>query len=202
MATTKKAAPKAPAKKAAPVRKAKVMSQVGSEIELELVKVLSAEPQGADEDRADFLSRLANGVNDDVDEEGYEALSDEVKEWFGGAVKAMDKNKPIPEFQDAEEQEPAEEEEPAPKSSKPSKTGAAKSSKAPAKKAAAKDSDARPQGEGYAGHRPGTKAEKAHKIMDELLKKGKDRSDVMAAWDKIEISDATKNTWFQKFKNW
>lgn len=204
MATKAKAAPAKSSAKS-PTRKAKVTSQVGSEIELELVKASGIDPQGDDEDRVEFLRRVAEGVNDNVSEEDYDGLSDGAKEWFGTVVDLIDKkNKPMFEFPDAEEQEPAGEPEEV-KPAKGTKPGAAKGKAAPAAKGKAKaksDGDARPQGEGYAGHRPGTKAEKAHKLMDEMLKKGKDRAAVLEAWDKLEISDATKNTWFQKFKNW
>ena len=194
MATKAKAAPaKSPAKKVAPARKAKVTSQVGSEIELELVKASGIDPQSDDEDRVEFLRRVAEGVNDSVSEEDYDGLSEGAKEWFGTVVELIDKkNKPMYEFPDAEEQEEPTE-EPEAKPAKGAKPGAGKSKAVPVKGKKAAN--------GEITHREGSTREKAHKLFDEMTAKGKDRTAILAAFAKLGWAEGTCKTQYQIFKN-
>ncbi len=53
---------------------------------------------------------------------------------------------------------------------------------------------------GYKGHRAGTKAEKAHKLVDENPKA--ERKDLVGKIKKLGVSDVTAGHWFSVFRNW
>ena len=146
---------KSPVKKS-PVKRAPKLPESGSAIEAELLKALGADGQGDEEERAEFLQRMADGVNNDLDETAWEALSAETQDWFAKAAKLSDKGKPINEFPDAvleeeaEEAEEADEEEETPAPKRGAKASAKPGTKPVAKAAPtkAKNGGGTPRGEG------------------------------------------------------
>jgi hypothetical protein len=69
------------------------------------------------EDRNDFLNRLVEAVGE-LDEADADNISDDAMTWYNSAVKALNRDKPIPEFPEAKKgkgkakaEEPEEEEE-------------------------------------------------------------------------------------------
>lgn len=109
--STKKAAA-APAKAPRARKSTKPLS--GSAIEAELLKASGCEMQAEDEDRNEFLKRLALAVDEAVDQEAFADLSEEAQEWYNSAAEALEKRgrKVLPEFSDVEsEEEEAEAEE-------------------------------------------------------------------------------------------
>lgn len=192
-------------------------------VEKELLKATGAKAQAKGETRQAFLTRLGKSVND-LGEDDYEALSDEVVTWYEGAVKAAKSKKELPDFEEPEAETEAEDtaddpevEEPeAGKKEKPKGKGKAsvkKSPKAPIKKekekapakklpekkvAKAKAAEG-PSGEGYKGHRPGTMKEKAHKLCDEMVAKKKNRATILAAIEKLGTAKSTAASWYHSF---
>lgn len=53
---------------------------------------------------------------------------------------------------------------------------------------------------GYKGHRVGSKAEKAHKLVDENPKA--ERKDLVGKIKRLGVSDVTAGHWFSVFRNW
>lgn len=53
---------------------------------------------------------------------------------------------------------------------------------------------------GYKGHRTGSKAEKAHKLVDDNPKA--ERKDLVAKIKKLGVSDVTAGHWASVFQNW
>src|SRR3990167_4179326 len=108
-------------------------------IEVELLKVLKQKAQGAKESRQEYLTRLAEKVDGDLDEKAFAKLSQETQEWWDEVVKASDKGaKEMPDFGE----EPTEEEAPAKKGfgKKGKEEKEEKEEKKPAKEKAAKSS--------------------------------------------------------------
>jgi hypothetical protein len=76
-----------------------------SELQKELVSASGFEPT-KNYDRQNWLAALARQVNE-LPEVEFDALSVEAQDWFNEAVKALNKKKDVPDFEDAEETEAA-----------------------------------------------------------------------------------------------
>ena len=83
-----------------------------SAIQKAILKACDIDPQGRDEDRQEFLRRCVRGIND-LPDDAFNALSGDVETWFNAAGDVIDANKkaknkaPLPDFPDAEDDEPA-----------------------------------------------------------------------------------------------
>lgn len=58
-----------------------------------------------------------------------------------------------------------------------------------------------PVEKGYKGHRVGTMKEKAHKLVDDLLGKGKERSDILPKIVELGAAPNTAASWYGSFKS-
>lgn len=180
--------------------------QVKKGIEQQVLDATSQKAQGKKESREDYLERLALSVQENLDDEEYEALSDEVKAWFEKAAKALSKSKAAPEFPDMETEEEEEveietedeEEAPVKVKTKAKGNGKAVAEKETTKKKVAVKKGA-PKGDGYKGHRSGTKAEKAHKMVDDMVKAKKERGAVVKALVKLGIKESTAKSWYAEW---
>ena len=77
--------------------------------------------QGKKEAIEEYLERLIDDVNDEdegLSDKQFNKLSKEAQGWLNKGAAALDKNKPVPAFPDAEEEEEEEEEKPAKKGKK------------------------------------------------------------------------------------
>jgi len=164
-------------------------------IEEELLDATGEKAQGRKEERGAFLTRVVNAV-DGMEDDDYGKLSEEAQGWFESAVKAVNKDKVPADFPDAEgpgeeEGDGEEEQEAAPKK------GAKPSAKATlAAKKTAKSAKGAPKGDGYKGHRAGSNAERAHKLIDDMVKQKKDREVIIKAVSKIGIKENTAKHWY------
>jgi hypothetical protein len=53
---------------------------------------------------------------------------------------------------------------------------------------------------GYKGHRAGTLAEKAHRLLDDKLAKKAERQEVLARFVKMGLTPATAANWYGSFQ--
>lgn len=74
-------------------------------IENELLEATKFQQRRAYADRQDYLAALARAV-DHIEDDIYDALSNEASDWFNAAVRAMNNKKKIAEFADAPPPEP------------------------------------------------------------------------------------------------
>ena len=93
-----------------------------STIKLELEKALDTK-KGKKEEYDEYLERLVDDAGADLSDDEFDGLSKETQKWLNKGTSALDKNKPVADFPDVEEEEEEEE-----KSSK--KKGKSKGKKA------------------------------------------------------------------------
>ena len=68
-------------------------------IETELLKATKQKAQGAKEDRNEFLTRVAQAVNDDVSATAFKKLSEEATAWYENVVAAAEGGaKSLPDY--------------------------------------------------------------------------------------------------------
>ena len=161
-------------------------------IESEYQEVTGVKPR-TKENRQKYLGRIVKAV-EELDETDWEKLSEKAQTWFKPALKADESGEDIPDFPDAEPSSDAEEEEneempTAAADPKPKKSAKATTAK---KSAKATNGEAKKQtrGNGYKGHREGSRKEKIHKIFDE---KGADAA--IKAAEKEGLASITARSW-------
>lgn len=80
-----------------------------SEIEKEILEVTGAREQKPKEKRPTYLKRIVEKVTE-LEDDDWEKLSTEAQEWANEGAKALNKDKPAPDFPDIEEDDEDEDE--------------------------------------------------------------------------------------------
>jgi len=116
-------------------------------VETELLKATKQKPQGPKESRNDFLTRLAQAVNDDVTPAAFKKLSEDASTWYDNVVAASESNADsLPDFSAEEKKKFTIGAKGTAKGKAPAKAPA-KEEKKPAAKTAAKSKTAKPEKE-------------------------------------------------------